>query len=239
MYCGNCNLNYSENVNYCPKCGGKLEYPVKTKEKVKFRHQFLIPILTVVGCFEIDALSHMIDAGVYCSYLGIGWTDFFVYFFIGTFFGAWSERLIMNFSGSEHLITFGIKKKYFEKLEEILKLLIPILEVIFIFCIVIKVFINGVSFSYVQLRPVGELIRTLAWALFSNFFEPAFEMKSFIIVIAWCHILKNISKVIRPVTKKELQDEDEKISDSEEKFINQFPANVILFVEDIIMSMKK
>lgn len=239
MYCGNCNLNYPENVNYCPKCGRKLEYPVRPKEKVKFRHQFLIPILFVIGGLEIDAISRTIDAGEYCAFLGIGWLDFFIYIFVTEFFSAWSGRLIVNFSGSEYLITFGIKKKYFEKLEEILKMLIPILEVIFIFCIVIKVFINGVSFSCVQLRPFGELIRTLAWALFINFFEPAFEMKSFVIVIAWCRILKNISKVIRPVTKKELQDEDEKISDSEEKFIDQFPANVILFVEDIIKSMKK
>ena len=223
MYCNNCKYDCPEDATYCPCCGKKLKNIERPKEKVKFRHQFLIPILILVGCFEIETLSHTIDAGLYCSYLGVGWINFFICIFITDFFGAWSERLISNFSGSEYLKTFGIKKEYFEYVEKFFRKVIPVLEIIFAAVVFVRMFINGFSFRFIQVRPIGDLIRTLAWTLFYNIMAPAFEMKTFILIIGWCRILKNISKVTRPVTKKEMRDEDTESDESVEHFFNRLP----------------
>ena len=48
-------------------------------------------------------------------------------------------------------------------------------------------------------------------------------MKTFILIIGWCRILKNISKVTRPVTKKEMRDEDTESDESVEHFFNRLP----------------
>lgn len=97
------------------------------------------------------------------------------------------------------------------------------LEIIFAAVVFVRMFINGFSFRFIQVRPIGDLIRTLAWTLFYNIMAPAFEMKTFILIIGWCRILKNISKVTRPVTKKEMGDEDTESDESVEHFFNRLP----------------
>ena len=87
-----------------------------------------------------------------------------------------------------------LKRNIFEYVEKFFRKVIPVLEIIFAAVVFVRMFINGFSFRFIQVRPIGDLIRTLAWTLFYNIMAPAFEMKTFILIIGWCRILKNISK---------------------------------------------
>lgn len=203
-----CNADLNDNALFCHECGakqvqekGNQEFTERRQEKnnvhepVKFSHQWLIPKIIFIGALCIDSVRLVIEEGIPNVLLNNDWVGFIAGLLVVMFFETWMSRNLLNYSGSEHLITFGITKEMFAKAERILKKVYYIASII-IGIIYVWHVLNNILFNY---------------GLFTlmTYFMPAIELENLLLMEVGIDILYKISMTHRHVNKDDLEDDFE------------------------------
>jgi hypothetical protein len=246
-YCKICEKTFEENAKYCPNCGAGLvndedekytEYTTdrrydsrRPKEKVRFSHQLLIPKLMAIGIFRLFCVSSAIDSGVMSVLTGEGWIDLIIWGFVTIFFSAWFTRNIVNYSGSDYLITFGIKKETLGKIENTLKITEKI-------CLLIVGIIYGIFFiKRFSLNVIFSAF--VSFELFSIFLAivtpivlAVADVEGLILIVIIIDSLRDITSVYRTITKKDLEKAREDINDT--KFLDDMKEKIFETIDQFL-----
>lgn len=244
-YCKRCKKSFEENDEYCSNCGAKLidsedgKYDSeRVRKKVKFSHQFLIPKLMVIGIFRLSFVSDAIDQGAMLVLTGEGWIDLITWVCLTILFSAWFTQNMVNYSGSEYLITFGIEKETLGKIENILKIIEKIYPLI-VGMIYAIFFIKRSSLDEIFNVFLSFELFPIFWEIFTYIVLTLYDVKKFILILYVIDSLRNIASVYRVITKKDLEKFNEDFDDWTDNIESTILDKIIRFLDSILDRLSK
>ena len=159
----------------------------------EFSQRWLIPKLVLIGIITIVVSTLFIDIGIPSIIWNESWIEFVARMLGLVLLEKWMGRNLINYAGSESMVTFGISKETFAAAETVIKVLSLVLEGIACVLMLIKVAGNVFFSSY-----------GICW---ESFLEPIAEYRTLALITIVLSVLQEISMAYRTVSKDEISDD--------------------------------